>query len=108
MNARALIFAVWIKNAKNRANTITALEQIASGQVSVFTQGGKTMISSSVGSESFSFQLSGALSADRVQEMAYDAWRAISRFATDADFLAWIKADEVNGLRMGFGMMEEV
>jgi len=108
MNTRALIFAVWIKSAKNRANTVTALEQIAAGQVTVFSQGGKTMISSSVGSESFSFQLSGALSADKVQEMAYDAWRAINRFTTDADFLAWIKADEVQSIRAGFGNMQEV
>jgi hypothetical protein len=108
MNARALIFAVWIKNAKNRQFTIESLESIASGQVSVFTQGGKTMISSSVGSESFSFQLSGALSADKVQEMAYDAWRAVMRFDDDEAFFKWIKADEVQSVRTGFGYMQEI
>jgi hypothetical protein len=108
MNARALIFAVWVNAGKDRTQSILALENIASGQVNVFNKGGKTMVSSSVGNESFSFQLSGSLSADVVQTLAYDAWRAVNRFTTDSAFLEWIKADEVSSITAGFSNMVDL
>jgi len=108
VNTRALIFAIWIAASKSRASTITALETMASGQLSVFTKGGRTMVSSSVGSESFSFALAGALSPDAVQGMAYDGWRAVQRLTTDAELTEWLKADDVACTRVSFERMDDL
>ena len=102
MEPRSLIFALWVKAGKRLANTVASLENMASGQLDVFTRGGKTMVSSSVGSESFTFQLSGALSADAVQGMAYAGWRAVSKFTTDSELEEWLKADDVQAMRVAF------
>ena len=107
-DVRALIFAVWLTSGKNLLASIASLERLASGQLDVFTRGGKTMISSSVGSESFSFQLSGVLSADVIQSMAYAGWRAVHRFSTDAALEAWLKADDVQSMRVGFDTVRDI
>ena len=107
MEPRALIFALWIQAGKRLDVTIQLLESMASGQLDVFTRGGKTMVSSSVGSESFTFQLSGVLSPDVVQSMCYAGWRAVNRFETDAELSKWLKADDVHAMRIGFDTVRD-
>jgi hypothetical protein len=107
-DVRALIFALWIAAGKTLSVTTASLECLASGQLEIFNRGGKTMISSSVGSESFSFQLSGVLSADVIQTMAYAGWRAVSRFTTNAELEAWLKADDVQSMRVGFDTVRDI
>jgi len=108
MNTRALIFSVWVNAGKDLEDTVLAFENMASGQVQTYIKGGKTMISTSVGSEQFSYQLSGTISAESVQIMAYEAWRRIRRFSDESEFLDWIGADEVDSLRVSFDRMTDI
>jgi len=107
MDTRAFIFAAWIASGKSKDSTITLLETIASGQVEVYQRGGKTLISTTIGSESFSYQLSGMLSTDTVTGMAYDGWRAVQKLADDAALTQWLKADDVMCMRAGFYAMRD-
>ncbi len=66
------------------------------------------MVSASVGNESFSYQLSGALSADAVTGMCYDAWRRVGRFDHDEHFEQWLRADDCASFRVGFHTMRDL
>lgn len=108
MDVRHFIWQVWLKADKNLADTVTALEQIAQDQGDVYTRGGRTMISTSVGSESFTYQFSGHLTPDAVNRMCYDAWRLVKRFETVEDFEKYIEADEVDSMRVSFRNMRDL
>jgi hypothetical protein len=108
MHTRAFLFAAWIAAGKTLSGVVSLLETIASGQVEVFQRGGKTLISTSIGSESFSYQLSGSLSTDAVTSMSYDAWRAAQRFSTDGELEEWLKAEDISSFRASFRNMRDL
>lgn len=66
------------------------------------------MISTSVGSESFTYQFANALSPDVVTRMAYDAWRMVRRFKDDSEMEDYLGADEVDSMRVSFRQMRDL
>ena len=67
-----------------------ALEALAAGQASTFTNGGKVMVSASVAGKSFSYQLQPGIRSADVVQMALNCWKVVSDFTTSQqveDFL---------------------
>lgn len=102
-----MIFSLWLHSGKNYSATILALENMALGQVESMQKGGRTMISTTIGGESFSYQLAGNLSPAEVTRIAYDGWRAVQRVGADG-VAAWLAAEDVANIRFGMGGHVEI
>ena len=90
---RALLFSLWIQSSKNATALLLALESIAAGQVTVFQNGGRTMISASVAGKSFSYQVTSGITPVEVAKAALDGWRLIQG-KTDAEVTAIFTGDQ--------------
>lgn len=90
---RALLFSLWIQSSKNATALLLALESIAAGQVTVFQNGGRTMISASVAGKSFSYQVTSGITPVEVAKAALDGWRLIQG-KTDAEVAAIFTGDQ--------------
>lgn len=87
---RGLIFSLWIQASKDPVALRLALEALASGQASTFTNGGKVMVSASVAGKSFSYQLQPGMSPAAMTQLSLNAWRATKDLSTSQqveDFL---------------------
>lgn len=81
---RGLIFSLWIQASKDPVALRLALEALASGQASTFTNGGKVMVSASVAGKSFSYQLQPGFTPAGMTILALNAWKAVKDMTTSA------------------------
>ena len=79
---RGLIFSLWIQASKDPVALRLALEALAAGQATTFTNGGKVMVSASVAGKSFSYQLQPGINPMAITDMALAAWRCIKDMTT--------------------------
>lgn len=83
MSPRAFIFSAWLASGKSAAKTITALETIGANQYSASKEGGRLLVSASMGGKSFSYSLPPDMTASTVSELALTCW-ALIKDMTDA------------------------
>jgi len=89
MSPRAFVFSVWVANDKNHARTVEALELIAANNFAVQKEGGRVMVSASMGGKSFSYTIPPDQTAGTVAEMAFYCWGQIKDLS-EADFNLWL------------------
>lgn len=77
MSPRAFVFSVWVANSKNAANTKTALETIAANNFTVQKEGGRVLVSASMGGKSYSYSVPPDQTAGTVAEMAFYCWTQV-------------------------------
>lgn len=89
MTPRSFVFSVWVANQKDATKTVAALEQIASNNFAVQKEGGRVLVSASMGGKSFSYSLPPDQTAGTVAEIAFYAWKEIKDFSA-ADLELWL------------------
>jgi hypothetical protein len=89
MSPRSFVFSVWVANSKNAANTKTALETIAANNFTVAKEGGRVLVSASMGGKSYSYSLPPDQTAGTVAELAFYAWKQIKDLSA-ADLELWL------------------
>ena len=82
---RGLIFSLWIQASKDPVALRLALEALAAGQSSSFSNGGKVMVSASVAGKSFSYQLQPGMNPAGMTQLALNAWRVTKDFTTSQE-----------------------
>jgi hypothetical protein len=70
MSPRSFVFSVWVANNKDALKTVAALETIAANNFTVAKEGGRVLVSASMGGKSYSYSLppdqtAGTLAHDR-------------------------------------------
>lgn len=93
MSPRAFVFALWCANSKSAARTVDALEAIATNQASVSNEGGRVLVSASMGGKSYSYQLPPDMTAGTVADMALRCWQQVRSY-TDAQLETWLMRRE--------------
>lgn len=101
MDIRDIVFTVWAANGQDAARTVTALLLIAASQVTVVQRGGRRLASSTVGGETYNFEIPYGLGPLDVLAQVREAWAVIEDF-TDAELLAWVKQRQTIGSRLDF------
>ena len=86
---RSFVFSVWAANSKDAAKTITALETIASNNFTVQKEGGRVLVSASMGGKSYSYMLPPDQTAGTVAELAFESWKLVKDL-DDADLELWL------------------
>jgi hypothetical protein len=89
MSPRAFIFSAWLASDKNAGKTKAALELIGANQHNVQKEGGRLLVSASMGGKSFSYSLPPDLTASTVSELALTCW-ALIKDMTDAELEAYL------------------
>jgi hypothetical protein len=89
MSPRSFVFSVWVSNSKDATKTIAALETIAANNFTVQKEGGRVLVSASMGGKSYSYSLPPDQTASTVAEMAFYCWKEI-RALTAADLDLWL------------------
>jgi hypothetical protein len=89
MSPRSFVFSVWVANSKDATKTVAALETIASNNFTVAKEGGRVLVSASMGGKSYSYSLPPDQTAGTVAELAFYAWNQI-RSLSDADLELWL------------------
>lgn len=84
MSPRAFVFSVWVANAKNAASTKTALETIAANNFTVQKEGGRVLVSASMGGKSYSYSVPPDQTASTVAEMAFYCWLQVKDLSAAA------------------------
>jgi hypothetical protein len=93
MSPRSFVFAIWCANSKSAARTVEALETIGSNQAAVQNEGGRVMISASMGGKSYSYQLPPDMTAGTVADMALRCWQLVRDFS-DEQLETWLTQRE--------------
>ena len=86
---RSFVFSVWAANGKDAAKTITALETIASNNFTVQKEGGRVLVSASMGGKSYSYTVPPDQTAGTVAELAFESWKQVKDLS-DADLELWL------------------
>ena len=89
MSPRSFVFSVWVANSKDATKTVAALETIAANNFTVQKEGGRVLVSASMGGKSYSYSLPPDKTADTVAELAFYAWKEVKDLA-DADLELWL------------------
>jgi hypothetical protein len=89
MSPRAFVFSAWLASGKNAAKTVEALELIAANQHSVQKEGGRLLVSASMGGKSYSYSVPPDMTAGTVSELALACWQTVKDF-TDAELETWL------------------
>jgi hypothetical protein len=89
MSPRAFIFSAWLSSNKNAGQTKAALELIGANQHSTIKEGGRLLVSASMGGKSYSYSLPPDLTASTVSELALTCW-ALVKDMTDAELEAYL------------------
>ena len=89
MSPRAFIVSAWLASDKNAGKTKAALELIGANQHNVQKEGGRLLVSASMGGKSFSYSLPPDLTASTVSELALTCW-ALIKDMTDAELEAYL------------------
>ena len=86
MNLRDFVWAIYLANGETVSGVISALKILAAGQYKEVQQGGKTLISSSINGQQFTFDVKRRVD---VLTLARQAFIEIKDM-TDADLVAWL------------------
>jgi hypothetical protein len=89
MSPRSFVFSVWVANNKDATKTVAALETIAANNFTVAKEGGRVLVSASMGGKSYSYSLPPDQTAGTVAELAFYAWNQI-RNLSSADLELWL------------------
>ena len=89
MSPRSFVFSVWVANNKDALKTVAALETIAANNFTVAKEGGRVLVSASMGGKSYSYSLPPDQTAGTVAELAFYAWNQI-RNLSSADLELWL------------------
>jgi hypothetical protein len=89
MTPRSFVFSVWVANQKDATKTVAALEQIAANNFTVAKEGGRVLVSASMGGKSYSYTLPPDQTAGTVAELAFYAWKQIKDLSS-ADLELWL------------------
>jgi hypothetical protein len=89
MSPRSFVFSVWVANNKDALKTVAALETIAANNFTVAKEGGRVLVSASMGGKSYSYSLPPDQTAGTVAEMAFYCWKQIKDLAA-ADLELWL------------------
>jgi hypothetical protein len=89
MTPRSFVFSVWVANNKDAMKTVAALEQIAANNFTVAKEGGRVLVSASMGGKSYSYSLPPDQTAGTVAELAFYAWKQIKDLSS-ADLELWL------------------
>jgi len=106
MDIRDIVFTVWASNGQDVARTITALLSIASSQVTVVQRGGRRLASSTVGGETYNFEIPYGLGPLDILQQVREAWAVIEDY-DDAELLVWLKQRETIGSRLDFSAIAQ-
>jgi hypothetical protein len=89
MSPRSFVFSVWVANNKDALKTVAALETIAANNFTVAKEGGRVLVSASMGGKSYSYSLPPDQTAGTVAELAFYAWNQI-RNLSSTDLELWL------------------
>ena len=89
MSPRSFVFSVWVANNKDALKTVAALETIAANNFTVAKEGGRVLVSASMGGKSYSYSLPPDQTAGTVAELAFYAWNQI-RNLSSAELELWL------------------
>jgi hypothetical protein len=89
MTPRSFVFSVWVANSKDATKTVAALEAIAANNFTVAKEGGRVLVSASMGGKSYSYSLPPDQTAGTVAELAFYAWKQIKDLSS-ADLELWL------------------
>jgi hypothetical protein len=89
MSPRSFVFSVWVANNKDALKTVAALETIAANNFTVAKEGGRVLVSASMGGKSYSYSLPPDQTAGTVAELAFYAWNQIRNLSA-ADLELWL------------------
>jgi hypothetical protein len=89
MSPRSFVFSVWVANNKDALKTVAALETIAANNFTVAKEGGRVLVSASMGGKSYSYSLPPDQTAGTVAELAFYAWKQIKDLSS-ADLELWL------------------
>jgi len=89
MSPRSFVFSVWVANGKDALKTVAALETIAANNFTVAKEGGRVLVSASMGGKSYSYSLPPDQTAGTVAELAFYAWKQIKDLSA-ADLELWL------------------
>ena len=89
MSPRSFVFSVWVANNKDATKTVAALETIAANNFTVAKEGGRVLVSASMGGKSYSYSLPPDQTAGTVAELAFYAWNQIRNLSA-ADLELWL------------------
>jgi hypothetical protein len=89
MTPRSFVFSVWVANSKDATKTVAALEAIAANNFTVAKEGGRVLVSASMGGKSYSYTLPPDQTAGTVAELAFYAWKQIKDLSS-ADLELWL------------------
>jgi hypothetical protein len=89
VSPRAFIFSAWLASGKSAAKTKNALELIGANQYNAQKEGGRLLVSASMGGKSFSYSLPPDMTASTVAELALTCW-ALVKDMTDAELEAYL------------------
>jgi hypothetical protein len=89
MSPRSFVFSVWVANNKDALKTVAALETIAANNFTVAKEGGRVLVSASMGGKSYSYSLPPDQTAGTVAELAFYAWKQIKDLSA-ADLELWL------------------
>jgi hypothetical protein len=89
MTPRSFVFSVWVANQKDATKTVAALEAIAANNFTVAKEGGRVLVSASMGGKSYSYSLPPDQTAGTVAELAFYAWKQIKDLSS-ADLELWL------------------
>jgi hypothetical protein len=89
MSPRSFVFSVWVANNKDALKTVAALETIAANNFTVAKEGGRVLVSASMGGKSYSYSLPPDQTAGTVAELAFYAWKQIKDLSA-ANLELWL------------------
>lgn len=101
MSPRAFIFSAWLASNKSSAKTKAALELIGANQHTVQKEGGRLLVSASMGGKSYSYSLPPDMTASTVAELALTCW-ALIKDMTDAELEAYLTRKNPKTMIAGF------
>lgn len=90
MSPRAFVFSVWVANNKSATATVAALEQIAANNFTVQKEGGRVLVSASMGGKSYSYSVPPDQTASTVAEIAFYSWKEIHTLNSE-ELELWLK-----------------
>ena len=88
MKLKPFIFAIWA-SVGTAAATTTACLAIAASQYTTSIISGKTLVSSSINGQQFSFSTTKNMSSDELVSLAHSAW-VLVKDMTDAELVAYL------------------
>ena len=89
MSPRSFVFSVWVANNKDALKTVAALEQIAANNFTVAKEGGRVLVSASMGGKSYSYTVPPDQTAGTVAELAFYCWKEVKDLSA-ANLELWL------------------